>query len=379
MLKWIPRNFDFRFDEKVKEGKIVVIYGPRRAGKTSFIENLLSTQSSKIYKGTGDDIELRKVLSSENKSLILSSFVGYDTLFIDEAQRIPSIGWGLKLLIDQNPKLQIIVTGSSSFELSGEISEPLTGRAWTFLLPPISVKELSEWEGNMKVRERISELLIFGSYPEVINAEGFDRKKDYLTELKNAYLFKDILELENIRNSSKLIDLLKLLAFQIGAEVSLNELSNSLGIAKQTVEKYLDLLEKTFVIYKLRGFSKNLRKEVTKTARYIFVDNGIRNTVIHNFNLPDTRNDLGGLWENFCLSERLKKQRRDAINANNYFWRTYDQQEIDLIEERDGSLFAFEFKWNPKKKTKQPAGFKKAYPNASYTVVSPDNFFDFLL
>lgn len=379
MLKWIPRNFDFRFDEKVKEGKIVVIYGPRRAGKTSFIENLLSTQSSKIYKGTGDDIELRKVLSSENKSLILSSFVGYDTLFIDEAQRIPSIGWGLKLLIDQNPKLQIIVTGSSSFELSGEISEPLTGRAWTFLLPPISVKELSEWEGNMKVRERISELLIFGSYPEVINAEGFDRKKDYLTELKNAYLFKDILELENIRNSSKLIDLLKLLAFQIGAEVSLNELSNSLGIAKQTVEKYLDLLEKTFVIYKLRGFSKNLRKEVTKTARYIFVDNGIRNSVIHNFNLPDTRNDLGGLWENFCLSERLKKQRRDAINANNYFWRTYDQQEIDLIEERDGSLFAFEFKWNPKKKTKQPAGFKKAYPNASYTVVSPDNFFDFLL
>ena len=339
MYSWIERTFLEKLHSKLENGKVVAIYGPRRVGKTSAIRHFLASFPGKILEGVGDDIELRNILSSEKKNLILSSFEGYDLIFIDEVQRIPNIGWGLKLLIDHNPALKVIVTGSSSFELSGQISEPLTGRSWTMQMYPISMKEISEWRGNMELRQRLHEYLIYGCYPEVMTATNPNEKIEYLIELRNSYLFKDILELENIQNAAKLTDLLKLLAFQIGHEVSLNELGNALGIAKQTVERYLDLLEKTFIIKKLSGFSRNLRKEVTKTSRYYFLDNGVRNALINNFNQPDSRNDMGQLWENFCFSERLKKQEWKPLHSNNYFWRTYDQQEIDLIEERDGSLF----------------------------------------
>ncbi|MEM6643285.1 MAG: ATP-binding protein [Bacteroidota bacterium] len=376
---WITRNFEKQIFYRLEKGTVLALYGPRRVGKTSLIKRIIASFRGKVFEGEGDDIDLRSILSSAKKSLILSSFSGYDLVFIDEAQRIPQIGWGLKILIDHNPDLRIIVTGSSSFELSGQISSPLTGRSWTLLLHPMAISELSSWKGTMDIRQKLQEYLIFGCYPEVVLTEIRQKKIDYLIELRNAYLFKDILELENIQNASKLTDLLKLLAFQIGNEVSLNELSNSLGVAKQTVERYVDLLEKTFIIKKLNGFSRNLRKEITKTSRYYFLDNGVRNALINNFNQPDSRNDMGQLWENFCFSERLKVQQTEPIHANNYFWRTYDQQEIDLIEERDGTLFAFEFKWNSRKKVKVPIAWKKAYPDSTFKSVNTENFLEFLM
>jgi len=379
MSFWIPRHFNEQVSKKLDSGKVIAIYGPRRVGKTSAIKNFISSFEGKVFQGVGDDIELREILSSEKKSLILTSFEGYDLIFIDEAQRIPKIGWGLKLLIDHNPNLKIIVTGSSSFELSGQLSEPLTGRSWTIFLYPIAMKEIANWSGSMDIKQKLNEFLIFGTYPEVVTAGNPTQKTDYLIELRNSYLFKDILELENIQNAAKLTDLLKLLAFQIGNEVSLSELGNALGIAKQTVERYLDLLEKTFIIKKVNGFSRNLRKEVTKTSRYYFLDNGVRNSIINNFNLPNSRNDMGQLWENFCFIERLKKQGWKPIHSNNYFWRTYDQQEIDLIEEREGNLFAYEFKWNAKKKVKQPVAWKNAYPESFFESINPDNLLPFLL
>jgi len=281
-------------------------------------------------------------------------------------------------LVDHFPEMKIIATGSSSFDLSNKLGEPLTGRNIKRLLFPISIFELYHQFGGMQILQMLENLLIFGSYPETLNATSVKEKTEYLISLRDAYLFKDILELENIRNPSKLTDLLKLLAFQIGQEVSLNELANNLGIAKQSVERYLDLLEKSFIIRKVGGFSRNLRKEVVKTSRYYFWDNGIRNAVINNFNLPDQRNDKGMLWENFLFIERLKSKEYKRIYSNDYFWRTYDQQEIDLVEEREGQLFGYEFKYAPRKE-KIPKAWSQAYPDAHFEIISKDNFLEFLI
>ena len=348
-MEWITRSIESKFDSIVQRGKVLVLYGARRVGKTSVVERYLKTLDQKHFAGTGDDIELRNILSSENKAIITNSFKGYDIVFIDEAQRIPDIGWGLKLLVDSNPEISVIASGSSSFELLNKIGEPLTGRQTIYTLFPVSIMELAEFKGRVHIIQYLSDYLIYGTYPETLNAINYEKKKEYLITLRNSYLFKDILEVENIRNSDKMFDLLKLIAFQIGNEVSLSELSRVLGIAKQTVERYLSLLEKSFIIFKIGGFSSNLRKEITKTSRYYFWDNGVRNALINNFNDPSSRMDMGMLWENFCFIERIKKQSYQKLYSNNYFWRTYDRQEIDLIEERDGKLFGFEFKWNSKK------------------------------
>ncbi|MEI6057180.1 MAG: DUF4143 domain-containing protein, partial [Lentisphaerota bacterium] len=301
-----------------------------------------------------------------------------DLVVIDEAQRISNIGLGLKILIDQLPDLKVIASGSSSFELSSKIGEPLTGRQKIITLYPLSFLELKEEYGPMHSMEMLESFLIYGMYPETITNDNTKDKIEYITSLKNSYLFKDILELEDIRNSDKLLDLLKLISFQIGKEVSLNELSTSLGLAKQTIERYLDLLEKAFVIKKVHGFSSgNLRKEVTKTCRYYFLDNGIRNAVINNFNPINLRDDIGMLWENFLFSERLKKQSYHKIYSNIYFWRTYDRKEIDLVEERDGKLYGYEFKWG-NKKVKEPALWKATYSNAQYEVITKENYLDFI-
>jgi predicted AAA+ superfamily ATPase len=334
--------------------------------------------SGKIYSGSGDNQEIRELLSAQKLSQLQAAFGSYQLIFIDEAQRIPEAGYGLKLLIDHFPEMIILVTGSSSFDLSNKIGEPLTGRNTVRNLFPISVLELNEQYGGMFVLQKLEDLLIYGAYPEVLNASSADDKKEYLISIRDSYLLKDILELESIKNPSKLNDLLKLLAFQIGQEVSLNELSNSLGIARQSVERYLDLLEKTFIIKKVGGFSRNLRKEVVKTARYFFWDNGIRNALINNFNLLSQRNDLGMLWENFLYMERLKTKSYKRIFSNDYFWRTYDQQEIDLIEDRDGKLYAYEFKWTPKNK-KAPKAWADAYPGSEFQIISKENFLEFLL
>ncbi|MEI7422708.1 MAG: ATP-binding protein [Prolixibacteraceae bacterium] len=375
---WYKRFLENQTESILKKGKVFVLYGPRRVGKTELIKKMIEGFNGKIYGGSGDNLEVRELLSNQKLSQLQSAFGNYQMIFIDEAQRIPEVGYGLKLLIDNFPEMIILVTGSSSFDLSNKIGEPLTGRNIIRNLFPVSVLELNQQFGGMFVLQKLEELMIYGAYPEILNAPSAEDKKEYLMSVRDSYLLKDILELENIRNPSKLNDLLKLLAFQIGKEVSLNELSNSLGIARQSVERYLDLLEKTFIIKKVGGFSRNLRKEVVKTARYYFWDNGIRNALINNFNPPLQRNDVGMLWENFLYMERLKTKSYKRIFSNDYFWRTYDQQEIDLVEDREGRLYAFEFKWSPRK-IKAPKAWVDAYPDSEFQVISKENFLEFLI
>jgi predicted AAA+ superfamily ATPase len=374
---WYQRIYETRKDY-LQKGKVNLLYGPRRVGKTVLLKRLIELEDAKTFIGEGDDIQLRKILSSNDKNRILSALQDYDYIFIDEAQRIPDIGWGLKILVDNLPKSIIIASGSSSFQLSSQVGAPLTGRSITSMLFPISVIELKQQFGGMHVIQEVENFLIYGMYPELLTTKSNKDKISYIIELRNSYLLKDILELENIRNADKMFDLLSLIAFQIGDEVSLSELGNSLGIAKQTVARYLDLLEKAFIIKKIGGFSRNLRKEVTKTSRYYFFDNGVRNAIINNFNPIEQRNDIGMLWENFLVMERIKKQHYYQIHSNNYFWRTYDQKEVDFVEERDGKLFGFEFKWKAKK-TKIQQEWLDTYENASFEVINKENFLSFLI
>jgi len=376
--QWYTRFYEDLAGSLLVPGKVMVLYGPRRVGKTELVRAMISSFKGKIYSGTGDNQELRNLMESQQLSKISTLLGSYDLIFIDEAQRIPQIGYGLKLLVDAHPNISIIVTGSSSLDLSNKIGEPLTGRNKIRTLYPISVLELYQQLGGMEVAQMLESLLLFGSYPDVLNAKSKEDKVEYLLTIRDSYMLKDILEMESIRNPSKLSELLKLLAFQIGHEVSLSELSNSLGIAKQSVERYLDLLEKTFIIKRVGGFSRNLRSEITKTARYYFYDNGIRNAVINNFNLIDQRNDIGMLWENFLFIERIKKQEYKRLFSNNYFWRTYNRQEIDLVEERDGRLYGYEFKWSQRKVT-PPKIWKETYPDSDFEVITKDNFLDFLI
>ena len=373
---WYSRIYETK-DAYLKKGKVNLMYGPRRVGKTSLIKQLLKDITKKVFLGDGDDIQLRKILSSNDKTRILSALQDYDYIFIDEAQRISDIAWGLKILVDNLPKTIIIASGSSSFQLSSQVGAPLTGRSITSMLFPVSAIELKQQFGGMHIIQNLENYLVYGMYPEILNTGNSKDKISYLFELRNSYLLKDILELENIRNADKLYDLLRLIAFQIGNEVSLNELGNALELAKQTVSRYLDLLEKAFIIKKIGGFSRNLRKEVTKTNRYYFFDNGIRNAIINNFNMVETRNDIGMLWENFMVMERIKKQHYHEIYSNNYFWRTYDQKEVDFVEEREGKLFGYEFKWKVKN-TKIQQEWLNTYDNASFEVINKENFLQFI-
>jgi len=302
----------------------------------------------------------------------------YELLAIDEAQRIPAVGLGLKIIVDQRENIYIVVTGSSSFDLSQQVGEPLTGRKRTIILYPLSQKELYFQYNKYELKEKLEEFLIFGSYPEIMISKNKEEKIEILNELVNSYLLKDILSLEKVKSPKVLLDLLKLLAFQVGKEVSLNELSNSLKIDVKTVGRYLDLLEKSFVIKRINGFSRNLRREVTKKAKYYFIDNGVRNGVISQFNDLSLRNDQEELWENFMVSERMKKLAYSKIYRNLYFWRTYDGQEVDLVEEGEGKLFGYEFKWSDRKKSKKPKDWD-SYENSEFRVINRENYLDFVL
>ncbi|MBP9116381.1 MAG: ATP-binding protein [Acidimicrobiia bacterium] len=366
-------------EKKLLPARVLVIYGPRRAGKTTLVESYLAqTNHKNVLSTTGDDIDFRKIIQSESITKIKSALSNLDLLVIDEAQRIRNIGLGLKICVDHIPNLRIIATGSSSFDLANKIGEPLTGRQKIITLFPISVLEYKDQFNQFSTQQQLENFLIYGTYPEVIETINVDEKKDYLKTLVDSYLYKDILELEQIKNADKIFDLLILIAHQVGNEVSLNELGNNLELSKQTVERYLDLLEKSFVIVKVRGFSRNLRSEVTKTARYYFLDNGVLNTIINNFNSLDRRNDVGKLWENFMFAERMKKRSYKNILANIYFWRTYDQKEIDLIEEREGNLFGYEFKYS-NKIVKPPKLWINTYKDAKFETVNSDNFWEFVL
>jgi uncharacterized protein len=373
---YIPRKALKQLENLEQDGRVVVIYGPRRVGKTTLLKKYLEDKQDYLFV-TGEDIFVHEFLSS-NSVEKLKNFIGNKKrLVIDEAQAVPSIGKNLKLIVDHIPDVRVIVTGSSALDLSESMNEPLTGRKHTIIMLPIAQIELCDIENQAESRARLDERLIFGSYPEVIGLKGDDARKENLHELVSSYLFKDILALEGIRKTKKLVDLLILLTYQIGKEVSHNELATQLSISKATVEKYLDLLEKTFVLINIRGFSRNLRSEVTKSSRYYFCDNGVRNALINNFNPLSLRNDIGALWENYLVIERIKKQNSLRLWSNNYFWRTYDQKEIDFVEERDGKLFGYEFKWG-KSDVKAPALWQKTYPDASFECINQDNYFSFI-
>src|SRR3989344_138968 len=374
----IERYYSLKIKDYLQPNKVLVLYGPRRVGKTTLITEFLKEYPGKIYSSTGENIQLRDILESDDFQKIIPFFSGYDLIVIDEAQKITNVGQGLKILVDQIKDIRIIATGSSSFDLSNKVGEPLVGRQNILTLFPLAMLELAEQYGPMYVQERLEQFLIYGSYPEVLTSNSFEEKRRYLTQIRDSYLSKDILELERIKNSKKLIDLLRLLAFQIGQEVSLQELGSALEMSKNTIARYLDLLEKAFVLLNARGFSRNLRKEVTKTSRYYFYDNGVRNALIDNFNPLHNRNDTGPLWENFLFIERLKKRTYHSIYGQHYFWRTWDQQEIDLVEEREGKLFAYEFKWNDRV-SKPPRDWLATYPDATYEVITKENYMDFVL
>jgi hypothetical protein len=361
-------------DEYLEPNKVLIIYGPRRVGKTTLLQTYLSRTRLKYKSAVGDDVPTQRLLSSRNVNLIKEYLEGYELFALDEAQYIPNIGQALKIIVDQIPGIHVFVTGSSSFELAGQVSEPLTGRKRILKLYPFAQTELLSLHNRFELRQELEERLIFGSYPDVVTARTIKARIEAVSEIANSYLMKDILAFERVRNSGKIWDLLKLLAFQVGSEVSHNELSRSLGVDVKTVQRYIDLLEKSFVLYRLGGFSRNLRKEVTQKAKYFFLDNGIRNAIIAQFNRLDQRDDVGQLWENFMTMERIKYLTYASEVANLYFWRTYSQQEIDLVEERGQQLDGYEFKWSPKKAVRAPLEWINNYPGASFTVVTRENY-----
>ncbi len=374
----IPRFYD-DLDRELKPNKVLVIYGPRQVGKTTLLQGYLSHTKLKYKLDTGDDIKTQNILSSSDVELIKGYAANYELIAIDEAQKIPNIGQGLKILVDHVPNIRIIATGSSSFELAGQIGEPLTGRKNTITLFPIAQKELKILHNEFELKNKLGDWLIYGGYPNVVTSTTREEKTKVLEEILHSYLLKDILELEQVKGSKILLDLLRLIAYQVGSEVSLTEIASKVGIDYKTVARYLDLFEKSFIIFNLRGFSRNLRSEITKKSKYFFYDNGIRNAVISNWNILDDRDDIGKLWENFLFVERLKKCSYDRLYANIYFWRTWEKQEIDYIEEREGKMFGYEFKWNADKKVLEPSQWKSAYDNSTFEVISKDNYLDFIL
>jgi len=363
-------------------GKVLIIQGPRQTGKTTLIQNNLSSmkQYKQIYL-TGDSIEAKTIFSSQSLDTISSFAKNYDLIAIDEAQKIEGIGLGLKILVDHIPEIRVIATGSSSFDLVNKIGEPLVGRATRLNLYPISVAELqSDGLNAYEIQQNLQQYLIYGFYPEVITAETILQKREYLRNLVDMYLLRDVLEFAGIKGSKFIVSLLKLLAFQIGNLVSLTELGQNLQANVRTVAKYLDLLEKTYIIKSLCGFSRNQRKEITKKNKYYFFDTGVRNALIGNFNEMQVRNDVGALWENFLVMERLKKQEYTRLHANNYFWRTWGGQEVDWVEEHSGKIFGYEFTFSSTqaKKKKEPKDWKKAWSDTSYEIITQENYLSFV-
>ncbi len=375
---YIPQAQLPRLKNLVTPGKVVVVHGPRRVGKTTLLQHFAAQVSEDILFVTGEDITVREYLESQSIAK-LTAFVGSrKLLLVDEAQYVREIGRNLKLLVDHLPDLRIVATGSSSFDLANTTGEPLTGRKYSLLLLPLAQLELNEVEASHETDAALELRLLYGSYPEVILLNSNTERERYLKELVASYLFKDILQLEDVRHADRLSRLLQLLAFQIGSQISVAELGTQLGMSKNTVDRYLDLLEKVFVIYARRGFSRNLRKEISKSRRYYFYDNGIRNALINNFNPLSLRDDVGALWENYAVTERLKANLYLDRQVESYFWRTYERQEIDLIEERAGQLAGFELKWSPSRSTAPPTNWVRAYPEASFSVVHRDNYMPFL-
>lgn len=377
-MNTLERILTKKIKSKFSPNKVILLFGARRVGKTVLIQQITQNFEGKILVLNGEDNDSIALLNERSISNYRNLLNGIDLLVIDEAQNITEIGQKLKLMVDEVDQIRIIASGSSSFDLNNKAGEPLVGRSFTFLLFPFSQQELSASENLLETHRKLESRLIYGTYPEVEFMDNDTDKSEYLKEMVNSYLLKDILSIEGIRSSGKMKELLRLIAFQTGNEVSYDELGKQLSMSKNTVEKYLDLLSKVFIIHRLGAFSRNLRKEITKAGKWYFYDNGIRNALISNFNPLALREDIGKLWENYLISECMKKKYFNTEPSEYYFWRTFDGQEIDLIEEYDGQISAVEFKYS-EKKLNAPRAFTDAYPQASFLQVHRENYLQWIL
>lgn len=371
----INRQIKTNIKNRINSGKAIILLGPRQTGKTTLLEKIASETGEYLLLDC-DDLLIREKLENANTESLKQLIGKHKIIFIDEAQRVKNIGLILKIIIDRIKGIKLLVSGSSALELANEINEPLTGRKWEYMLYPVSWQEFREHAGYLKSQQQLEQRLIFGMYPEVINNPGDE--EEVLKQLSSSYLYKDLLSLKNIRKPGLLPKLLKALALQVGSEVSKNELSKLLQVSKDTIETYIDLLEKAYIIYRLEPLSRNLRNEISTNRKIYFYDNGIRNALIANYNPVSIRQDIGILWENFLMSERKKLLHYNRISANTYFWRTKQQQEVDYVEEQGGKIYAYEFKWNPRKKPKFPKTFINAY-QSELQIVNKDNFEEFLI
>jgi len=371
----IERILQNKIENRLFSGKAIIVLGARQTGKTTLLKTIVNGRED-VFWLNADEPDTIALFETSTSSRLKSVFAGKKIVVIDEAQRIKDVGLKLKLITDQIPEIQLLVTGSSAFELANKTNEPLTGRKWEYKLFPLSFSEMANTQGLLEEKRLLSHRLVFGYYPEVVTNPGSE--KEILKQLSDSYLYKDILMWERIKKPEKLVKLLQALSLQVGSEISYNNLGKLLELDNQTIEKYIQLLEQTYIIFRLPALSRNHRKELKRGRKIYFFDNGIRNAILANFNLPELRSDIGALWENFVISERMKYIHYNNIWANSYFWRTQDQQEIDYIEDRDGVLHAFEIKWNEKKKNKLSKSFSKTYPSHEFKIINPSNFDEFL-
>ena len=376
----IERELKAQVVKRIKPQKVMLIYGPRRVGKTLLLREIYNEFEGKKLLLNGESSDTVRMLSDRSISNYKHLFAEVSLLAIDEAQHIPEIGMKLKLMVDEIPGLAIVATGSSSFDLQNQAGEPLVGRSTRFMLTPFSIKEINKQQPTFQTITNIDQHLVYGFYPELISIDSGAEQARYLTEIVDSYLLRDILAIDGVKNAQKMHDLLRLVAYQVGSEVSTDELGKLLGVSRNTAERYLDLLQKVFVLYRLGGYSKNLRKEVVKSSKWYFQYNGIRNAVLNDFRPFADRSseERGALWENFIIGERMKRKHNNLSNINLYFWRTYDQQEIDLIEEDGEIITAYEIK-SGKKNPKIPKAFANAYPEAAYNIVNRDMFWDYVV
>jgi len=372
----LPRILENIIRNRLFNNKAIILLGPRQVGKTTLLKKIADSMDDVLWLNA-DNFEIQALFDIPSSSRFKSIIANHKVVIIDEAQRIKNIGLKLKIIIDEIKEVQLIATGSSSFDLANEINEPLTGRKFEYRLFPVSFEEMTLHHGLLNELSLLKHRMVFGYYPDVV--VSMENEKDLLKLLADSYLFKDLLIWNKIKKSDKLVKLLQALAFQIGSEVSYHELGKTVGLNSETVESYIELLEKSYILYRIGSFSRNLRNELKKSKKIYFVDNGIRNAVIGNYNHIELRNDAGALWENFLISERMKHMAYHNIYANQYFWRTHAQQEIDYIEEREGNIYAFEFKWSDTRKARIPKTFSNAYPEAISKIITPANFEEFIL
>lgn len=371
----IQRSIEKNIKKRLNDSKAIIVFGPRQTGKTTLLHQIFDSKKDVLW-WNGDEPDLRAQLENATSGLLRSMLGKSKILIIDEAQRVQDIGIIIKLITDNIKNIKVIATGSSSFELANKINEPLTGRKWEFMLFPFSFGEMANANGITEERRLLEHRLVYGYYPDVVNNAGDEIP--ILKTIASSYLYKDILTWERIQKPQNMEKLVQALAFQIGNEVSYNELGRTCGMDNETVEKYILLLERAFIIFRLGSLSRNLRNELKKSRKIYFYDNGLRNSVINQFNSIGLRNDSGALWENFIISERMKHNEYNNLFVNRYFWRTKEQQEIDYIEDYDGRIHAYEFKWKNSGKTTCPKTFSNAYKNSAYQIITPQNFEEFI-